>query len=73
MRMRAVWWVLVLGLVRGEEGEEGEGLREVRGELEQLRREVRREGRNRWEENREVVIQWLRETTQVSGRDNLGE
>ena len=54
--------VLMLVLVRGEMCD----LREVRGEVEQLRREVRRTGQeDRGEDNTRVTIDWLRQTMQV--------
>ena len=54
--------VMVVVLVMGEECD----LREVRGEVEQLRREVRRTGQeDRGKDNTRVTIDWLRQTMQV--------
>jgi len=56
-----VVWVTVTVVVRAE----WEELREVRGELEQLRREVRRDKEDsREEENRKVVLDWVRQSVQ---------
>ena len=59
---------LVLGaeqvLEKVQRDEVEEEMRELRGEVEQLRGEVRREGREKGEENTQVLLNWLRETVQ---------
>ena len=58
----------VLGAEQGpakvQRDEVEEQMRELRGEVEQLRSEVRREGREKGEENTKVLLDWLRETVQ---------
>ena len=62
--------LLLLPIVLGaaeqtlQRDEVGEDMRELRGEVEQLRGEVRREGREKGEENTQVLLNWLRETVQ---------
>ena len=59
---------IVLGaeqaLEKVQRDEVEEDMRELRGEVEQLRGEVRREGREKGEENTQVLLNWLRETVQ---------
>ena len=65
--------LLLLPIVLGEEqallGEDQKDgvemeMMELRGEVEQLRAEVRREGREQGEENTKVLVDWLQETVQ---------
>ena len=65
--------LLLLPIVLGEEqallGEAQEDgvemeMMELRGEVEQLRAEVRREGREQGQENTKVLVDWLQETVQ---------
>ena len=52
------------GPAKVQRDEVEEQMRELRGEVEQLRSEVRREGREKGEENTKVLLDWLRETVQ---------
>lgn len=72
MRTLVAAALLLLPIVLGAEqtpeeiqrDEVEEDMRELRGEVEQLRGEVRREGREKGEENTQVLLNWLRETVQ---------